>query len=114
MIKVSQDEAVKQKESLLMEVKNLRSELQQIRNDRDRQVALSQKLADEILTYKESVGKSSHELDILIAKSGSLEVSSELKFCILAKIFSSLTMPILCHRKHVHCKKSVLKCWSRS
>uniref|UniRef100_A0A1J3I3E2 Kinesin-like protein n=1 Tax=Noccaea caerulescens TaxID=107243 RepID=A0A1J3I3E2_NOCCA len=77
--RVSQDEAVKQKESLLMEVKNLRSELQQIRNDRDRQVALSQKLADEILTYKESVGKSSHELDILIAKSGSLEETCSLQ-----------------------------------
>lgn len=82
MIKVSQDEAVKQKESLLMEVKNLRSELQQVRDDRDRQVVQSQKLADEILMYKESVGKSSHELDILIAKSGSLEVSSMSKFCI--------------------------------
>lgn len=51
MIKVTQDEAVKQKESLLTEVKNLRSELQQVRDDRDRQVAQSQKLADEILKY---------------------------------------------------------------
>ncbi|XP_018455092.2 kinesin-like protein KIN-14D isoform X1 [Raphanus sativus] len=77
--RVSQDEAVKRKESLLMEVKNLRSELQQVRDDRDRQLAQSQKLADEILKYKESVGKSSHELDILIAKSGSLEETCALQ-----------------------------------
>ncbi|CAF2042385.1 hypothetical protein BRARA_I02140 [Brassica rapa] len=77
--RVTQDEAVKQKESLLTEVKNLRSELQQVRDDRDRQVAQSQKLADEILKYKESVGKSSHELDILIAKSGSLEETCALQ-----------------------------------
>ncbi|CAH2071717.1 unnamed protein product [Thlaspi arvense] len=77
--RVSQDEAVKQKESLLMEVKNLRSELQQVRDDRDRHVVQSQKLADEILKYKESVGKSSHELDILIAKSGSLEETCSLQ-----------------------------------
>ncbi|XP_010422415.1 PREDICTED: kinesin-like protein KIN-14D [Camelina sativa] len=77
--RVSQDEAVKQKESLLTEVKNLRSELQQVRDDRDRQVVQSKNLADEILMYKESVGKSSHELDILIAKSGSLEETCSLQ-----------------------------------
>ncbi|KAL0712724.1 hypothetical protein Bca4012_019702 [Brassica carinata] len=77
--RVTQDEAVKQKESLLTEVKNLRSELQQVRDDRDRQFAQTQKLADEILKYKESVGKSSHELDILIAKSGSLEETCSLQ-----------------------------------
>lgn len=71
-----------------MEVKNLRSELQQVRDDRDRQVVQSQKLADEILKYKESVGKSSHQLDILIAKSGSLEVSSKSKIHILALLYS--------------------------
>ena len=107
MIKVTQDETVKQKESLLTEVKNLRSELQQVRDDRDRQVAQSQKLADEILKYKESVGKSSHELDILIAKSGSLEVSSEVEILPLCLIYSCLNMPILWCRKHVRCKKSV-------
>ncbi|XP_019090165.1 PREDICTED: kinesin-like protein KIN-14D [Camelina sativa] len=77
--RVSQDEAVKQKESLLAEVKNLRSELQQVRDDRDRQVVQSKNLADEILMYQESVGKSSHELDILIAKSGSLEETCSLQ-----------------------------------
>ncbi|KAL0876860.1 hypothetical protein Bca101_026565 [Brassica carinata] len=78
-VKVSQDEAVKPKESLLIEVKNLRSELQQVRDDRDRQLAESQKLTDEIFKYKESVGKSSHDLDILIAKSGSLEETCALQ-----------------------------------
>ncbi|CAD5327072.1 unnamed protein product [Arabidopsis thaliana] len=77
--RVSQDEAVKQKDSLLMEVNNLQSELQQVRDDRDRHVVQSQKLAGEILMYKESVGKSSHELDILIAKSGSLEETCSLQ-----------------------------------
>lgn len=114
MIKVSQDEAVKQKDSLLMEVNNLQSELQQVRDDRDRHVVQSQKLAGEILMYKESVGKSSHELDILIAKSGSLEVSQSRRFTSLPYIFNILTMSILCCRKHVRCKKSVLKCWSRN
>lgn len=76
MIKVLQDDAIKQKDSLLLEVTNLRNELQQVRDDRDRQVVQSQKLAEEIGKYQENVGKSSQELDILIAKSGSLEVST--------------------------------------
>lgn len=79
MIKVLQDDAIKQKDSLLSEVTNLRSELQQVRGDRDRQVVQSQKLAEEIEKYKENVGKSSQELDMLIAKSGSLGVSSFLE-----------------------------------
>ncbi|CAH8359736.1 unnamed protein product [Eruca vesicaria subsp. sativa] len=74
-----QDQLASSQESLLTEVKNLRSELQQVGDDRDRHVAQSQKLADGILKYKESVGKSSRELDILIGKSGSLEETCSLQ-----------------------------------
>ncbi|CAE6184968.1 unnamed protein product [Arabidopsis arenosa] len=77
--RVLQDDAIKQKDSLLLEVTNLRNELQQVRDDRDRQVVQSQKLAEEIGKYQENVGKSSQELDILIAKSGSLEETCSLQ-----------------------------------
>jgi kinesin family protein C1 len=79
VIKVLQDDAIKQKDSLLSEVTNLRNELQQVRDDRDRQVVQSQKLSEEIRKYQENVGKSSQELDILTAKSGSLEETCSLQ-----------------------------------
>jgi kinesin family protein C1 len=76
--RVLQDDAIKQKDSLLSEVTNLRNELQQVRDDRDRLVQ-SQKLSEEIRKYQENVGKSSQELDILTAKSGSLEETCSLQ-----------------------------------
>ncbi|CAN8246212.1 unnamed protein product [Cochlearia groenlandica] len=71
--RVSEDIAIKQKDEL-------QSELKVVRDDLNRQVVQSQTLSgeilkykDEILKYKESIGNSSHALDVLIAKSGSLE-----------------------------------------
>lgn len=112
MIKVLQDDAIKQKDSLLSEVTNLRNELQQVRDDRDRQVVQSQKLSEEIRKYQENVGKSSQELDILTAKSGSLEVSTffvlvldvSSKLCIFRIPVSYLVLPC---RRHVRCRRSV-------
>lgn len=74
MFQASQDEAIKQKESLVNEVRCLRGELQQVRDDRDRQVVQVQALTAEIVKYQESTGKSLTELDCLTTKSKSLEV----------------------------------------
>lgn len=71
--RASQDEAVNQKESLVSEVKCLRGELQQVREDRDRQVALVQSLTAEIVKYQESTGKSCQELDNMTTKIKCLE-----------------------------------------
>ncbi|KDP20822.1 hypothetical protein JCGZ_21293 [Jatropha curcas] len=71
--RASQDEAISQKESLVNEVKCLRVELQQVRDDRDRQTGQVQALTAEALKYKESAGKSFSEIDNLMAKSKSLE-----------------------------------------
>ncbi|KAL5774722.1 hypothetical protein ACOSP7_012279 [Xanthoceras sorbifolium] len=71
--RASQDEAVRQKDSLINEVRCLRGELQQVRDDRDRQVALVQTLTAEIVKYQETTGKSLMELDLLTTKSKSLE-----------------------------------------
>lgn len=66
-----------QKESLVNEVKCLRGELQQVRDDRDRQTGQIQALTAEVLKYKESTGKSFAEIDNLMAKTKSLEVCSD-------------------------------------
>ncbi|KAE8723061.1 Kinesin-1 [Hibiscus syriacus] len=71
--RVSQDDAVKQKETLVNEVKCLRGELQQVRDDRDRQMSQVQALSAEIEKHKESTGNSLAELDNLTTKSKSLE-----------------------------------------
>ncbi|KAB2060440.1 hypothetical protein ES319_A10G017500v1 [Gossypium barbadense] len=71
--RVSQDDAVNQKETLANEVKCLRGELQQVRDDRDRQVSQVQALSAEVTKYKESTGKSLAELDNLTMKLKSLE-----------------------------------------
>ncbi|KAJ4703279.1 Kinesin-like protein [Melia azedarach] len=71
--RASQDEAIKQKESLVNEVRCLRGELQQVRDDRDRQVVQVQALTAEIVKYQERTGKSLTELDCLTTKSKSLE-----------------------------------------
>ncbi|KAK8501903.1 hypothetical protein V6N13_023316 [Hibiscus sabdariffa] len=71
--RVSQDDAVKQKEALANEVKCLRGELQLVRDDRERQMSQMQALSAEIAKFKESSGKSLAELDSLAMKSESLE-----------------------------------------
>lgn len=71
--RAAQDDALNQKETLVNEVKCLRGELQQVRDDRDRQVSQVHALSAEIVKYKESTGKSFAELDNLTMKSKSLE-----------------------------------------
>lgn len=70
-----QDEAVKQRETLVNETGILRAELQQVREDRDRQLSQVQALSADLVKYKESTGKSVAELDNLTMKSKALEVS---------------------------------------
>uniref|UniRef100_A0A5B6YP98 Kinesin-like protein n=1 Tax=Davidia involucrata TaxID=16924 RepID=A0A5B6YP98_DAVIN len=71
--RASQDEALKQKEALGKEVGCLRGELQNLREDRDKQLTHVQALTAEIVKYKESTGKSVAELDSLTIKSNALE-----------------------------------------
>ncbi|KAK6134930.1 hypothetical protein DH2020_031308 [Rehmannia glutinosa] len=70
-----QDEAMKQKEALGSEVTSLRGDLQQVRDDRDRQLLQVQALSAEVLKYKECTGKSIAELDSLTTKTNELELS---------------------------------------
>ncbi|KAE8728554.1 Kinesin-1 [Hibiscus syriacus] len=71
--KALQDDAVNQKETLVNEVKCLRGELQQVRDDRECQVSKVQALSAEIEKFKESAGKSFEVLDDLTMKSKYLE-----------------------------------------
>ncbi|RDX74049.1 Kinesin-like protein KIN-14C, partial [Mucuna pruriens] len=72
-LKVSQDEATKQKEILANELKCLREELKQIRDDRDRQLGQVHVLTGEIAKYKEYTGKTCTQLDTLLIKTNALE-----------------------------------------
>lgn len=71
-----QDEAIKKKESLGSEIVILRGELQQVREDRDRQLSHVEELNATVAKYKESTGKSVAMLDNLTLKSDALEVST--------------------------------------
>ncbi|OMO64942.1 hypothetical protein COLO4_31687 [Corchorus olitorius] len=84
--RASQDDAITQKETLINEVKCLRGELQQVRDDRDRQVSQVHALSDQMEKFKETAGKSFAELDNLTMKSKSLEEkcsSQREQICIL-------------------------------
>lgn len=70
----SQQEAMKQKEELKKEVSCLRSELQQIRDDRDNFSVQVQRLTSEFDNYKELTTKSIKELDKITIKTIALEV----------------------------------------
>ncbi|KHN45723.1 Kinesin-1 [Glycine soja] len=70
---VSQDEAIKQKEILANELKCLREELKQIRDDRDCQLGQVHALTGEIAKYKEYTGKTCTQLDTLMIKTNALE-----------------------------------------
>ncbi|KAL3002570.1 hypothetical protein AAZX31_08G060900 [Glycine max] len=72
-LKVSQDEAIKQKEILANELKCLREELKQIRDDRDCQLGQVHALTGEIAKYKEYTGKTCTQLDTLMIKTNALE-----------------------------------------
>ncbi|KAF6163001.1 hypothetical protein GIB67_021150 [Kingdonia uniflora] len=69
----SRDKALKQKEELTMEAGVLRAELQQVRDDRDRQHVQVKSLSTEVLKYKDCTGKSFAELENLTTKSNALE-----------------------------------------
>ncbi|KAK6946834.1 Kinesin motor domain [Dillenia turbinata] len=71
--KAAQEEATKQKDTLTIEVGNLRSDLIQMRDDRDRQLSQLQFLTAEAEKYKESTGKTSAEVHNLTVKSNELE-----------------------------------------
>ncbi|KAF5814947.1 putative minus-end-directed kinesin ATPase [Helianthus annuus] len=69
----SNDEAMKLKDALASEVGCLRLDLQQVRDERDRQLSHVQELSAEVLKYKELTGKSADELGNLTTKSNELE-----------------------------------------
>ncbi|KAG2688118.1 hypothetical protein I3760_09G079300 [Carya illinoinensis] len=71
--KASQDESIKKKELLSNELGCLRGELNQVRDDRDRQVTRVQALTAEVVKYEEFTGRSCVELDNLMLKSNALE-----------------------------------------
>ncbi|KAJ0816863.1 hypothetical protein HanLR1_Chr00c0494g0754001 [Helianthus annuus] len=71
--KESNDEAMKLKDALASEVGCLRLDLQQVRDERDRQLSHVQELSAEVLKYKELTGKSADELRNLTTKSHELE-----------------------------------------
>ncbi|KAK1581443.1 hypothetical protein Q3G72_006064 [Acer saccharum] len=60
--RASQDEAMKQRDALVHEVACLRVELQQVRDDRDRQLSQVQALTADVVKYKE-LATSSEELE---------------------------------------------------
>ncbi|OIV99136.1 hypothetical protein TanjilG_01111 [Lupinus angustifolius] len=75
----SQDEAIKQKDTLVSEVASLRGELQQVRDERDRQLSQAQTLTFELEKLKESRESSCTELDNLTLKANELEANCSLK-----------------------------------
>ncbi|XAR56635.1 Minus-end-directed kinesin ATPase [Bertholletia excelsa] len=72
--RASQEEATKQKEALQNEVGCVKGDLQQVREDRDRQLSQVKVLTAEVEKFKECTGKSFAELDRLTLKSNELEV----------------------------------------
>ncbi|KAK4484414.1 hypothetical protein RD792_006993, partial [Penstemon davidsonii] len=78
-----QDEAMKQKEALGSEVACLRGDLQQVRDDRDRQLSQVQSLSAEVEKYKEHTGKSAAMIDGLNLKTNELEVCSKNSCCFI-------------------------------
>ena len=94
-LQASQDDAIKQKESLANELKCIRVELQQVREDRERQVTQVQALIAEVEKYKEVSGESVAELDNLTTKSNALEVCCNLynvSFILVPVIFNNVAL----------------------
>ncbi|KAL3646284.1 hypothetical protein CASFOL_011464 [Castilleja foliolosa] len=77
--KTSQEEAIKHEETLRNEVACLRGDLQQVRDDRDRQLKQVQSLFGEVVKYKECTGKSIAELDSPTTKTNGLDQLAWLK-----------------------------------
>lgn len=72
-IRSSQQEAIKQREEFRNEVNCLRSELQQVRVDRDHQLEHIQRMTVELKKYEELYGKSSRDMDIALTNASTLE-----------------------------------------
>ncbi|KAL8195540.1 hypothetical protein R6Q57_025943 [Mikania cordata] len=77
--KASSNETMKLKEALASEVGCLRLDLQQVRDDRDRQLSNVQQLSTEVFKYKEWTGKSACELEKLTTKSNELKATCALQ-----------------------------------
>ncbi|KAJ3672138.1 hypothetical protein LUZ60_006859 [Juncus effusus] len=71
--KVSQQEAISQKESLKNELNFMRNELQSVTTDREIHCLKVKTLTEELENYKELTGKSVKDLDYTIAKVSDLE-----------------------------------------
>ncbi|KAJ9565981.1 hypothetical protein OSB04_001947, partial [Centaurea solstitialis] len=71
--KDSRDDAMKQKETAVKEVDMLRGELQQVREDRDRQLLQVQDLTSELIRFRESTGRTAEEVNKLHSRSTALE-----------------------------------------
>ncbi|XP_042433160.1 kinesin-like protein KIN-14H [Zingiber officinale] len=69
----SQQDAVKQKDELKKEISFIRTEFQQVRDDRDHLLAQVQSLTMEVAEYKEISGKSSKSLETITARAALLE-----------------------------------------
>nr|GEY52913.1 kinesin 1 [Tanacetum cinerariifolium] len=69
----SRDEAFEQREVAVKEVGILRGELQQVREDRERQLLLVQQLNSQLARFEENIGRTVVEVDKLSIKSFALE-----------------------------------------
>ncbi|KAL4554904.1 hypothetical protein LXL04_037513 [Taraxacum kok-saghyz] len=89
--KASLEETMKLKDGLVIEVGSLRGDLQQVRDDRDRQLALVQELTGEVTQYKECTGKSAAELGTLTSRSIELEATCTLQSETIRRLQEELT-----------------------
>ncbi|GAU26363.1 hypothetical protein TSUD_101970 [Trifolium subterraneum] len=88
----SQEEAIKQKDAFASEVTSLRGELQQVRDDRDRQISQVQTLSTEIVKFKDSSEKSGSELNNLTVKTHELETKCTLQDSHIKELQEKLTI----------------------
>ncbi|KAI4299239.1 hypothetical protein L6164_032716 [Bauhinia variegata] len=91
-VKVSQDEATKQKELLAQELKCLREELQQIRDDRDRRGKQVQDLTGEVEKFKAITGDTLEQLESLTTKTRDLEERCALQKEQIRKLENQLSL----------------------
>lgn len=88
----SQEEATKQKDAFASEVTSLRSELHQVRDDRDRQISQVQTLSTEIVKFKDSSEKSGSEVNNLTVKTNELETKCTLQDNHIKELQEKLTI----------------------
>lgn len=88
----SQEEATKQKDAFASEVTSLRSELHQVRDDRDRQISQVQTLSTEIVKFKDSSEKSGSEVNNLTIKTNELETKCTLQDSHIKELQEKLTI----------------------